>query len=99
MSQGIRFAPAVLVAFVGALVAPSCGDRALAPAGAVCSSDGDCAAGLACLGVARLSDAGCARLAQLCSKACRSDRDCVAVGEKFQCFADCDGTSTCAPIP
>ena len=77
----------------------ACSSASLRPAGSGCSVDGDCAAGLSCLGIANFSDAGCTSIAKACSKVCRVDGDCTAVGAKFKCFAGCDATSTCGQTP
>jgi hypothetical protein len=93
--------PRMLRALVGMCVLGSgiaC-SGSLAPAGSGCSSDSDCAAGLSCLGVGLFSDAGCSSVARACSKPCRVDGDCAAVGPKFRCFADCGGRNTCGQTP
>jgi len=84
----------VLALYALGLVA-ACGGSSLRPAGTSCSTDGDCAAGLSCLSLAMISDAGCTAVATTCSKACHVDDDCVAVGPKFKCFASCGATNAC----
>jgi hypothetical protein len=90
----IRTIPTVLAIYAIGLVA-ACGGSPLRPAGTTCSTDGECAAGLSCLSLAMISDAGCTALATTCSKACQVDGDCVAVGPKFKCFASCGATNAC----
>jgi hypothetical protein len=43
--------------------------------------------------------ASCTSVARACTKPCRDDRDCAAVGPRFKCFADCDGANTCGQTP
>jgi hypothetical protein len=76
-------------------LATACSSNSLRPAGQSCSSDGDCAAGLTCLGLGMFSDAGCMTVVKACSKHCQTDTDCTSVGPKFKCFGDCSGTNTC----
>lgn len=73
----------------------SCSGSSLRPAGTSCSTDGDCAAGLVCLGLGMFTEAGCTSTAKACTKSCLMDSDCVSVGPKFKCFADCSGSNTC----
>jgi hypothetical protein len=88
----VKCSMGVCLLVLGALHA--CGSS-LQPAGTGCASDGECGAGLTCLGLATLSDAGCSTEARTCSKVCRGDSDCLAVGANFKCFASCEGTGTC----
>jgi hypothetical protein len=72
----------------------ACGSP-LGSAGAACSADGDCAAGLSCLSIATASGSACTTQASICSKPCKADGDCVAVGPRFKCFAACGATGAC----
>ncbi len=77
------------------LVAAGCSSGALHEAGTSCSTDGDCAAGLTCLGVGTASGGGCMTVAKACTKACETDLDCLAVGSGFRCLPACQGAGTC----
>jgi hypothetical protein len=77
------------------LLLAACSAAASRPAGAACSSNGDCGSGLSCLGLAMFSDAGCTSAGMACSKACQSDGDCASLGPGFKCFAGCAGASSC----
>jgi hypothetical protein len=94
-----RIAGEVLVAIMCALSLDVACSGSLGSAGTSCSSDNDCAAGLSCIGLAAPSDAGCTSVAYACSKRCRVDADCAAVGPKFRCFADCGTANTCGQTP
>jgi hypothetical protein len=74
-----------------ALVA--CSSTTLKSAGTACSSDSECAAGLSCLPLAAVTDAGCTTLAKACSKNCTVNSDCTSLGSTFTCFGNCDGGS------
>jgi len=71
-----------------------CGD-ALNPAGAACSIETECSAGLDCLPLAKSSGGQCLPQTMLCSKKCKTDRDCVAVTTDFKCIATCSGSGVC----
>ncbi|HLK37729.1 MAG TPA: hypothetical protein VKU41_13305 [Polyangiaceae bacterium] len=73
----------------------SCGSSQLKAAGVACSSDSECGAGLACLGIGTFSDAGCSTAARACSKSCAIDSDCAPLGAAFACFLACDGSRSC----
>jgi hypothetical protein len=91
---------AVIMTGLAVLWAPwGCGS-ALAPAGGQCNADGDCAAGLSCLGLASKSGASCSTVVKACSKSCKTDNDCAAVAPNFKCFATCGSTvsGTCGQI-
>jgi len=77
-------------------VGSGCGSP-LASAGSGCSTDDECAAGLTCLGLAKSSGGHCLPQAMLCSKPCRTDGDCAAVGRDFKCIATCSGNGVCGP--
>jgi hypothetical protein len=92
-----RMRSAVVAAALSLLeVGPGCGSP-LASAGSGCSGDDECAAGLACLGLAKSSGGHCLPQATLCSKPCRNDGDCAAVGPDFKCIATCSGAGVCGP--
>jgi hypothetical protein len=73
----------------------ACGATPLKEAGRACTADSDCAAGLSCLGIGSLSDAGCTPVIKACSHVCAADSDCVPLGSSFKCFNGCNGTSSC----
>jgi hypothetical protein len=83
------------VAGVIVLAAMAACTNALDPAGATCTADRDCAAGLSCLVLASRTDASCTTLAKTCSKACLSDNDCAAVGTNYKCIATCGAMGSC----
>jgi len=73
----------------------ACGSP-LGSAGASCTADGECAAGLSCLAIATSPGAACVSQASVCSKHCKADSDCVAVGPGFKCLTACgQAAGTC----
>jgi len=94
MKMTFRILPGLLLALLCA-----CSSDALRGAGTSCTSDGDCAAGLNCLGLGVASDGGCSTAISACSKTCQTDADCVSVGAKFRCFAGCGTPSSCGQTP
>ncbi len=65
-----------------------------------CSTDGDCAAELACLAFATFGpDGGCSEGARACSTPCSTDVDCAALGAKYKCFAGCGSVKFCGATP
>jgi hypothetical protein len=76
-----------------------CGDGTLREAGSSCSQDGDCAAGLSCLGIGNTAGGACTTVARACTKACTTDLDCLAVGSSYRCLPSCtsDG-GTCTQV-
>jgi hypothetical protein len=77
------------------LVLFACSSSTLKPAGDACSSDSECAAGLSCLALPAVTDAGCTTLAKACSKACTINSDCASLGSNFTCFGNCGGSRAC----
>lgn len=87
----------VIIVALSWIASVACGSP-LEPAGAGCTVDSDCAAGLACLPVTSQPGPDCVTIAKVCTKTCRENADCVAVGSKFQCTPACSGAGTCASI-
>ncbi|HVU03278.1 MAG TPA: hypothetical protein VHE30_16070 [Polyangiaceae bacterium] len=83
-----------LVGLSGLAVVAACGSP-LQDAGTSCSADDACSAGLSCLPLMAKSGDTCTLVASVCSKGCRVDSDCAAVGPNFKCFLSCDGSGTC----
>ena len=77
------------------LVLVACSSPTLKVAGTACSSDSDCAAGLSCLPLSAVTDAGCMTLAKACSKTCTINTDCASLGSNFTCFGNCGGSRAC----
>jgi hypothetical protein len=77
------------------LVLFACSSSTLKQAGTACSSDSDCAAGLSCLALSAVTDAGCTNLAKVCSKPCTINSDCASLGSTFTCFGNCGGSRAC----
>jgi hypothetical protein len=73
----------------------ACSSSTLEPAGTACNSDSECAAGLSCLALAAVTDAGCTNLAKACSKACTINSDCASLGSNFTCFGNCGSSRAC----
>ena len=87
----------VVVVALSWIQSVACGSP-LEPAGTGCTVDTDCAAGLSCLPVTSQPGPDCMTIAKVCTKTCRGDADCAAVGPKFQCTPACSGAGTCANI-
>ncbi len=95
MSRSLRRAIVGLLAAASISVLACGSNVTLLLAGTTCTSDQDCAIGLGCLPIGLQNDAGaCQFLADVCSKICRDDYDCAAVGLNFRCFP-CHGSGTC----
>jgi hypothetical protein len=94
-----RMLRALIVASMCVLGSGIACSGSLLPAASGCSSDSECAAGLSCLALASISDAGCTAIAFACSKTCRVNDDCTAVGPRFKCFMACGGMGTCGQTP
>jgi hypothetical protein len=73
----------------------ACSSSPLKSAGTSCSADSDCAAGLSCLALSAVTDAGCTSLAKACSKACTVNSDCASLGSNYTCFGNCGSTRAC----
>jgi hypothetical protein len=76
-------------------VAVGCSSGALHEAGSACSTDEDCGAGLACMGLGNQMGGTCTTVAKACTKSCVTDLDCLAVGSSYRCLPNCQGAGTC----
>jgi hypothetical protein len=87
----------LIIAVLVFATAAACGD-ALNAAGTRCAGADECAAGLVCLPLVTAPGAGCQTITNICSKPCKDDADCSAVGGDFRCFLACDGKGTCGRV-
>lgn len=75
--------------------ARSCGVRATddLPLGATCQTTDQCEAGLACMPFS--GGDPCMEFGRVCTIACDTDADCLALTDNALCFQQCDGSLSC----